>query len=339
MKPRHALVALVAAALGTAAAQEPTYKNEIGMEFVLIHPGSMQVGVYQPTCPDPNRPAQPAGRAGIGGAAGAAQGGPPAAGAPGQQGAPGQGRVGQAAGQAARGGPGGRGPQDPRVAWTEADYKKCQELAKRDSTPGFQVKIATPYYIGKFEVTQAQWKKVMGNNPSTFQGDKVKDDADKHPVESITWQQARDFVKKLNQLEKTKAYRLPTEFEWEYAARAGESGQTSWPEIRETAVMSNPGRGGAGGAPPSPQTTSMVGTMKPNPWGLYDMLGNVWEWVADPYNEKMFPDPVPPKSGKEHVLKGCGFGSGDVKHCIPAMHGAGPADVFDVGFRIVKDVK
>ena len=75
--------------------------------------------------------------------------------------------------------------------------------------------------MGKTEVTQAQWMKVMGTNPSVFQGDKVKDDADLHPVDSVTWADAQAFVKKLNALEKTKAYRLPTEFEWEYAARAG----------------------------------------------------------------------------------------------------------------------
>jgi formylglycine-generating enzyme required for sulfatase activity len=215
----------------------------------------------------------------------------------------------------------------------------CQELARRDATPGFPVTITKAYDIGKFEVTQAQWKRVMGSNPSTFQGTKVSDDADRHPVESVTWAQAQAFISKLNQLEKTTVYRLPTEFEWEYAGRAGSHGQTPWPEIRETAVISSPGRAGGDGTPPPPQTTSMVGTMKPNAWGLYDMLGNVWEWVADFYNEKIFADPTPPKQGTEHVLKGCGFGAADVGNCIYATHGAGPADVYDVGFRVVRDVR
>jgi formylglycine-generating enzyme required for sulfatase activity len=304
MKIARFLVAIFAAAFLPLGAQGPTYTNSIGMEFVLIQPGTMQVGVYQPFCPDPANP--PAGYAGPG----------------------------------ARGrGSGGRAPVDPRSSWTDADYKKCQELARRDSSPGFPVTIAKPYYMGKFEVTQGQWKKVMGNNPSTFQGGKVKDDADKHPVETITWQQAQDFMKKLNQIEKTKLYRLPSEFEWEYAGRAGGPGQVAWPAIREMAVISNPARGGGDGPPPPPQTTEMVGTKKPNAWGLYDMLGNVWEWVADPYNEKMFADPVPAKTGKEHVLKGCGFGAADVGNCIYATHGAGPADVYDVGFRVLRDVK
>src|SRR5579863_202651 len=237
MKSAYLSFFFAVAVLLPLAAQEPTYTNKIGMDFVLIHPGTMQVGVYQPFCPDPKSPGR-----GFGGAT-----------------------------------------ADPRTKWTDADYKKCAELAKQAASQGFPVTITKPYYIGRFEVTQGQWKAVMGNNPSTFQGDKVKDDADKHPVDSITWQQAQDFVRKLNHLEKTKLYRLPTEFEWEYAGRAGGPGQVAWPAIREMAVISNPGRGSE-----PPQTTEMVGTKKPNAWGLYDMLGNVWEWVADPYNEKMF---------------------------------------------------
>jgi sulfatase modifying factor 1 len=327
MKPMRLLIALLAAALPPLAAQEQTYKNSIGVEFVPIQPGTMQVGVYKPSCPD-----RPGEGARMGGGPAANPGGLPAMAARGPQGAPAQ-----AGGQAARGGAPRRAPQDPRVAWTEADYKKCQELATRDSTTGFPVKITKPYYIGKFEVTQEQWEKVMGSNPSTFQGNMVKDDPGKHPVDSVTWRQAQDFVTKLNQMEKTKAYRLPTEFEWEYAGRAGGPGQATRAAVFEMAVISSPGRGGE--APTAPQTTSAVGTKKPNAWGLYDMLGNVWEWVADPYNGKMFPDPVPPKSGQEHVLKGGGFGAADAANCIYSTHGAGPADGYDVGFRIVKDVK
>ena len=275
------------------AGQEPLFTNSIGMKFVLIQPGSMQVGVFQPDCPNPNPPA-PAGRAPL-------------------------------------------RPQDPRVAWTEADYKKCQELVKQDSTPGFPVKIGKPYYIGQYEVTQGEWKKVMGSNPSVFQGSKVSDDADRHPVERVTWQDAQRFIRALNRMEKTGAYRLPTEFEWEYAGRAGGPGQVVWSEIRQMAVQGI-GFGGRAATPTPPPGTQMVGSKKPNAWGLYDMLGNVWEWVQDPYNQKIFPDAEPPKSGREHVLKGCGFTS-DVKNCIYATHGAGPGDGWNVGFRVVRDVE
>ena len=280
------------------AAQEPAYTNSIGMQFVLIHTGTMQVGVFQPGCPAPVDPAAANARA-----------------------------------QATRP---DRRPPDPRIAWTEADYAKCHELAEREASPGFEVKIAKPYYIGQYEVTQGQWKKVMGENPSVFQGTKVTDDGDRHPVDSVTWDEAQHFIRQLNKLERTNAYRLPTEFEWEYAGRADGSGQVAWSEIRQMAVQGI-GFGGRGATPTPPPGTQMVGSKKPNAWGLSDMLGNVWEWVQDYYNEKLFPDPTPPKTGRQHVLKGCGFAS-DVKNCIYATHGAGPADGWDVGFRIVRDV-
>jgi formylglycine-generating enzyme required for sulfatase activity len=76
----------------------------------------------------------------------------------------------------------------------------------------------------------------------------------------------------------------------------------------------------------------------PNAWGLYDMLGNVWEWVHDFYNEKIFADPEPPRSGKEHVLKGASF-TGDVKNATYMTHAAGPGNGFDIGMRIVMEAK
>jgi formylglycine-generating enzyme required for sulfatase activity len=168
----------------------------------------------------------------------------------------------------------------------------------------------------------------MKTNPSIFQGDKVADAADRHPVENVTWEDAQTFLRRLNALEKTKVYRLPTEFEWEYAARAGEDADTPWTVIRERAIAGYNAF----------FSTQTVGSKKPNAWGLYDMQGNVWEWVQDYYNEKLFADPTPPRSGKVHVLKGGGFAA-DVKNAIPATHAAGPGSKFDVGFRIVRDVK
>lgn len=308
-------ITFVAAALcSTVMAQESAYTDSIGMEFVLIKPGSMLVGVYQPTCPDPNAPARGGGAGGGRGASG---------GPAGFGGGPG--------GGSGRGGRGaGRGPVDPRTVWTPADIAKCQELVRRDTMPGFNVEIKKPYYIGKYEVTQGEWRKVMGSNPSVFQGNKVSDDADKHPVDNVTWQDTQAFLKKLNAMEKSKLNRLPTEFEWEYAGRAGGSGQVPWGDIRAQAWEQ---QGNSNKA-----STHLVGTKQPNAWGLYDMLGNVWEWVRDYYNNKIFADPAPPKSGSVHVLKGGGF-LGDVKNVIYATHAGGPADGYDVGFRIVRDIK
>lgn len=221
---------------------------------------------------------------------------------------------------------------DPRILWTSADLALCRKLAKQDASPGFPVTIAKPFYIGKFEITQAEWTKVMGNNPSIFQGDKVKDDASRHPVDSVSWEDAQAYVRKLNEIEKTTLYRLPTEFEWEYAGRAGGPGQVGWNDIGQQAVQGL--SAASNGAKP---TTQMVGSKLPNSWGLFDMLGNVWEWVQDYYNEKTFPDPIAPTRGTQHVLKGAGFLS-DRKNAIYSTHGAGPGDGWDVGFRIVKDV-
>jgi formylglycine-generating enzyme required for sulfatase activity len=213
---------------------------------------------------------------------------------------------------------------------------------KQDATSGFPATIKRAFYIGKYEVTQGQWKKVMGSNPSVFQGDKVTDDADNHPVDSVSWGDAQAFIKTLNATEKTKLYHLPSEFQWEYACRAGGPGQTSWKDIFQVAVWGAGGfgagaRGGNTGPPPIP-TTQTVGSKQPNAWGIYDMLGNVWEWVEDPYNDKMFPDPVPLKKGTVHVLKGGGFAS-DLKNAICATHDAGPGDGWDVGFRVERDVQ
>jgi formylglycine-generating enzyme required for sulfatase activity len=86
------------------------------------------------------------------------------------------------------------------------------------------------------------------------------------------------------------------------------------------------------------RTTQVVGKKLPNAWGLYDMLGNVWEWVEDYYNEKTFADPQPPPQGEQHVLKGASI-VGDVKNATYMTHAAGPGNGWDVGFRVVMTIK
>jgi sulfatase modifying factor 1 len=244
--------------------QEPTYTNDLGMKFVLIKPGKMIVGKFQPTVGKKDFQGNPL---------------------------------------------------------PEKLVKTSLEMASKDAMPGFTVTIPNPYYIGVFEITQSQWQEVMGNNPSVFK----KDSLANYPVDNITWEDALAFIKKMNAMDKQHRYRLPTEFEWEYAARAGAQDDIAWKEIQATAVL--------GGSMPS-----KIGTKKPNAWGLYDMLGNVWEWVQDFYNEKIFAEPVPPKSGKEHVLKGSSF-TGDVKNATYMTHAAGPGNGFDIGLRVLMETK
>ncbi|CAN5585041.1 hypothetical protein BH10BAC2_BH10BAC2_11150 [soil metagenome] len=203
----------------------------------------------------------------------------------------------------------------------EKMVKAATAMAKKDAMPGFKVSITKQFYIGVFEVTQEEWQQVMGNNPSVFKSDSSA----KQPVENITWSDAQAFIKKLNATDKNHVYRMPTEFEWEYAARAGAQDDITWKEIFASAVL-------GGNAP------SIGGTKKPNAWGIYDMLGNVWEWVEDYYNEKIFADPMLLKNGKEHVLKGAAFTS-DVKNATYMTHAGGPGNGFDIGLRIVMEEK
>jgi formylglycine-generating enzyme required for sulfatase activity len=213
----------------------------------------------------------------------------------------------------------------PENRYKPKEYNKAVKLAKKHSTKGFNVEIPRAFYIGKFEVTQEQWMYIMNSNPSMFQSSKLKNDSKNYPVENVSWDKVQEFISRLNATDDKMQYRLPTEFEWEYAARAGATTDIPWHDITATAQLGTP-------------TTNPVGGKKPNAWGLYDMLGNVWEWVSDYYNEKIFADPVPPASGVHHVLKGASF-TGDVKNATYMTHAAGPANGWDVGFRLVATFK
>jgi formylglycine-generating enzyme required for sulfatase activity len=161
--------------------------------------------------------------------------------------------------------------------------------------PQHRVKITKPLYLGVTEVTQEQYERVMGENPSVFKGDPQR------PVETVSWEDVKEFCERLSEKE-GKTYQLPTEAQWEYACRSGST--TKWcfgdseSQLDDYAWYDDN----------SGDTTHPVGQKKPNAWGLYDMHGNVWEWCAnwwdDDYSESSSTDPTGPSSGSFRVFRG-----------------------------------
>ncbi|HEX4999121.1 MAG TPA: SUMF1/EgtB/PvdO family nonheme iron enzyme [Terriglobia bacterium] len=159
--------------------------------------------------------------------------------------------------------------------------------------PVHRVGITKRFEIGKFEVTQAQWEAVMGNNPSSSRGPSK-------PVDSVSWEDAQEFILRLNALDPDYRYRLPTEAEWEYAARAGSAAADVEAPESDAYGWFNTNAGGE---------SHPVGEKRPNAWGLYDMRGNVQEWTEDWLDEAYYAssvelDPTGPASGQQHVLRG-----------------------------------
>lgn len=170
------------------------------------------------------------------------------------------------------------------------------EDAASDETPRHKVTISKPFYLGKTEVTQEQWVAVMGSNPSQFKGRS-------NPVERVSWNDVQTFTTRLNAKEGTTRYRLPTEAEWEYAVRAGTTGKYGFGDD-EGQLGTYAWFGDNSG-----NKTHPVAQLHPNAWGLYDMHGNVWEWVQDWYGGQYYAsspstDPRGPSSGSGRVLRG-----------------------------------
>jgi formylglycine-generating enzyme required for sulfatase activity len=191
--------------------------------------------------------------------------------------------------------------------------------------PGHWVKVE-PFLMGRYEVTQGEYRTIMNLNPSHFQGDPNQ------PVEQVSWEDAKDFVRKLNAMEGGQVYRLPTDAEWEYACLAGATnpygfcrayhrlGQYAW-------YAENSGG-----------KTHPVGQLRPSPWGLYDIHGNVWEWCEDWHGEHLPGEVTEPKGLMTpfKVVRGGGYDSpeGDCRSHARRNYSPVRAHRKNVGFRL-----
>lgn len=239
------------------------------------------------------------------------------------------------------------------------------DLQSDDDEKQFQVSISKPFYMGATEVTQGQYQKVMGLNPSSFKDSKDNAGSANRPVEQVSWEDAVEFCKRLSMMpdekQNKRVYRLPTEAQWEYACRAGQKGPFGFDsgtgELGQFAWFAN----NSGDKPIDSQEvwkatkeeldeylkvlkenrcrTQPVAQKKPNAWGLYDMHGNVWEWCADWYSD--YPkgqatDPSGPQKGTDRVVRGGGFHFQSQDCRSAERHGSFPANrVDDLGFRVV----
>ncbi len=211
--------------------------------------------------------------------------------------------------------------------------RKPEEIQHKVTLSGF--------YMAKYEVTQEQWKAIMGadNNPSLFKGDKL-------PVEMVSYNDVLKFIDKLNELTQ-KEYRLPTEAEWEYACRAG----TTTPFFTGDNITTD--QANYDGTEPYMGTqtgvfrekTVPVGSFQPNMWGLYDMHGNVWEWCSDWYDKDYYKNspatnPLGPDNGSSRIVRG---GSWDeyAKQIRSANRSAENPELsfISLGFRLVHSKK
>ncbi len=206
------------------------------------------------------------------------------------------------------------------------------------AAPGHQVRLARSYYLGRFEVTQAQWSQVMGENPS--QTTECGLDC---PVETVSWYDVQRFLERLSELNPDSQFRLPTEAEWEYACRANGDGRYGTTDTLSPDLANYDSR-----IPFEARvdtafvgTTTPVGTYPPNGFGLYDMVGNVWEWTADefcPYADASLVAPLGSCGTDTIPIRGGSwYFSANAGRCGRRYTHARGDSGFSVGFRVVRD--
>jgi len=206
--------------------------------------------------------------------------------------------------------------------------------------PRHQVTISSDFYMGKYEVTQAQWKAVMGNNPSADSIDAQQHGTfgigNDHPVYYVSWNDCQSFIEKLNKMHFAPGqFRLPTDAEWEYACRAGTTTRFYWgddPDYNEIGRY-------AWYQGNSESQAHAVGQKVPNAWGLCDMSGNVYEWCGDgprEYSSTPQVDPVGSVTSSQRALRGGGWYQAGY-YCRSAFnHSYGTVSRY-IGLRLVLD--
>jgi formylglycine-generating enzyme required for sulfatase activity len=216
----------------------------------------------------------------------------------------------------------------PRGAFQMGSFMEAAGDA--DETPRHQVTLTQPFFLGKYEVTQEQWTRLMGSNPSRFKGAK-------RPVDTVSWNDCQRFLEKLH-AKTGRTFTLPTEAQWEYACRAGTDlrwnigdqptsfGEHAW-------FIQNSGK-----------TTHPVGEKKPNAWGIHDLYGNLGEWCADwyanPYPKGDAVDPQGPPAGQSKVIRGGAWGDDPINARSAYRNANGPDGAHDgIGFRCVMVVE
>jgi formylglycine-generating enzyme required for sulfatase activity/tRNA A-37 threonylcarbamoyl transferase component Bud32 len=222
-----------------------------------------------------------------------------------------------------------------------------------DEGPQHEVVLTRPFYLGIYPVTQAEYERVLGRNPSTFRAG--PGGGPEHPVENVPWSHAVEFCRRLSELPEERAagrtYRLPTEAEWEYACRAGSTtpfhcGETL--SIRQANCDGTAPYGGVTRGPCLGRTTP-VGSYEPSAWGLYDLHGNVWEWCRDWYSPDYYAlagpredptGPAEPGGDRRRVLRGGSWCSGAAVCRSAVRYPCAPRGRYSyVGFRVVAVVR
>ncbi|MCK4707048.1 MAG: formylglycine-generating enzyme family protein [Gammaproteobacteria bacterium] len=226
------------------------------------------------------------------------------------------------------------GTQNFDLLSQEVKPDRLEHLKKE--LPSHKVLISKQFYLATTEVTQGMWSELMGYKPGKEKRWQ-REDWKSLPVSRVSWQSVHEFIEVINDLDDIYRYRLPTEAEWEYAARAGSSGlhPFEYGEMAEYAWFKE-----SSGNKPMP-----VGTLKPNAWGLYDMVGNLWEWVDDSYDPGYYSvspsiDPPGAEASTRKSMRGGSY------HCTPERVRVGVRGSYvehrslsTLGFRLAAEKK